>query len=64
MLRGRSTPLVFVRDITAAKTIGEGSFPVYSRDKSDPVSDGVVLTRERKIILCEGNYLLAFDDDD
>ena len=52
------------RDLQAAKQHGKGSFPIYSRDISDPIPDGVKLTNEHKIIYCEGNYLLAFEDDD
>lgn len=51
-----------IRDLTSAKKSGEGNFPVYSREISDPVPNGAVVTHEHKIIFCEGNYLLALDD--
>jgi pantothenate kinase len=55
-------PRSLIRDLTRAKKNGEGTFPVYSREISDPVPDGAVVTREHKIVFCEGNYLLALDD--
>ena len=36
---------------------------MYSRVESDPVQDGVRLHPETKIVLLEGNYLLAWDDE-
>jgi len=41
----------------------EFEFPTYSRDISDPVPGGVCLKPHHTICICEGNYLLAFDDD-
>ena len=55
-------PFSLIRDLTSAKKSGEGIFPVYSREISDPVPNGAIVTHEHKIIFCEGNYLLAFDD--
>ncbi|KAL7485140.1 hypothetical protein ACHAW6_010743 [Cyclotella cf. meneghiniana] len=46
-----------------ARRKGEASLPVYCRDKSDPIPDGVTLWKETKIVLLEGNYLLAWDDE-
>jgi pantothenate kinase len=57
-------PKTLIRDLTEAKSRGKGTFPIYSREISDPVPDGVELTLQHKIVLCEGNYLLAFDDED
>ena len=37
-------------------------FPTYSRQLSDPVPNGTQLLRSHRVVLCEGNYLLAFDD--
>ena len=34
------------------------AWPTYSRELSDPVEGGVVLSGEDAIVLCEGNYLL------
>ena len=34
------------------------AWPTYSRELSDPVDGGVVLSDEDAIVLCEGNYLL------
>eukprot|EP00978_Attheya_sp_CCMP212_P005642 scaffold12632_cov52-Attheya_sp.AAC.3 len=42
----------------------EFEFPTYSRDISDPVPGGVCLKpSHHTICICEGNYLLAFEDD-
>ena len=42
-----------------ARQDGEASLPIYSRIKSDPIDDGVQLCSETKIVILEGNYLLA-----
>jgi pantothenate kinase len=55
-------PCSLIRDLTIAKKNGEGNFPVYSREISDPVPNGAIVTHKHKIIFCEGNYLLALDD--
>ena len=34
------------------------AWPTYSRELSDPVEGGVVLSSDDAIVLCEGNYLL------
>lgn len=69
LMSRRGAPWTFdagalVRDLSAAKQHGHGSFPIYSRDISDPVPNGVVLNRSHKIVYCEGNYLLSYDNDD
>lgn len=55
-------PSGFCRDLILAKQTGKGSFPVYSRVESDPVPDGVELTEEQEIVLCEGNYVLCLEE--
>merc|ERR1712187_247256 len=55
-------PVTLLADFSRAKAKGEGSLPVYSREISDPVPDGVVLKKSHELVLCEGNYLCAFDD--
>ena len=55
-------PSKFIRDLKTAKQKGEGSFPIYSRSKHDPVADGVHITQHNKIIFVEGLYLLCTDD--
>ncbi|EEC42669.1 predicted protein [Phaeodactylum tricornutum CCAP 1055/1] len=67
LLQRRGAPWTFDHDLCAekfkqARHHGEGSFPVYSREKSDPVPDGVQLMMTHKIVFLEGNYLLAWDD--
>ena len=57
-------PSKFIRDLKKAKETGEGSFPVYSRSKHDPVSDGVHIRKHHKIVFVEGLYLLCTDDPD
>ena len=49
-----------VQQFTSARKEGEASLPVYSRVKSDPIDDGVMLHKSTKIVLLEGNYLLAW----
>ena len=48
---------------TLARKNGEASLPIYSRVKSDPVEDGVQLHKSTKIVLLEGNYLLAWKNE-
>ena len=49
-------------DLTAARASGAGCFPLYDRSIGDPVPHQISVTRDHKIIFCEGNYLLALDD--
>lgn len=57
-------PQKFIEDLRRVKENGEGSFPVYDRDKQDPVPDGVHVHKHHKIILVEGLYLLCLHDPD
>ena len=57
-------PVSFIRDLRKVKENGQGSFPVYDRDKHDPVPDGVRVEQHHKIILVEGLYLLCLHDPD
>ena len=57
-------PKKFIRDLEDAKRDGEGSFPIYSREKHDPVPNGAQLKNHHKIILVEGLYVLCHDDPD
>ena len=57
-------PERFIRDLKTIKEKGEGSFPVYSREKHDPVPGGVSVTKDNKIIFVEGLYLLCAHDPD
>ena len=49
-----------IKAFTLARKEGEASLPIYSRVKSDPIDDGVMLHKSTKIVLLEGNYLLAW----
>lgn len=67
LMSRRGAPWTFdsealIRDLQQAKQHQQGSFPIYSREISDPVPNGVFLTPSQKIIYCEGNYLLSFDN--
>lgn len=67
MLR-RGAPWTFnakecVKSFQTARRDGQASLPIYDRSISNPVQNGVMITKETKIILFEGNYLLAFDDE-
>ena len=57
-------PKSLYRDLESAREKGEGCFPLYDRSISDPVPDQISVTKEHRIIFCEGNYLIAFDDPD
>lgn len=48
----------FVQDLKAAKTTGQGRFPAFEHGTGDPVEEAIELTREIRIVLVEGNYLL------
>lgn len=68
LLARRGAPWTFdaegcIDAFTKARQIGQASLPIYSRKKSDPVPDGVQLQSNTKIVLLEGNYLLAWDDE-
>jgi pantothenate kinase len=67
LLARRGAPWTFdaegcIEAFTLARRTGFASLPVYSRAKSDPVPNGIHLCTETKIVLLEGNYLLAWDD--
>lgn len=51
-----------VSSLAQARANGRASLPVYSRQISDPVPDGVQLLETHKLVLVEGNYLLNWDD--
>ncbi len=49
----------FCAAVAAARRTGRcDAWPTYSRELSDPVEGGVVLSGDDAIVLCEGNYLL------
>jgi pantothenate kinase len=50
--------------LSKAKKTGEASLPVYSREISDPVPNGVQLTKDHKFVLVEGLYVLHKDHDE
>jgi pantothenate kinase len=49
-------------ELKAAKETGEASLPIYSREISDPVLNGVTLKKHHKIVIVEGIYVLWRDD--
>ncbi|EJK72030.1 hypothetical protein THAOC_06478 [Thalassiosira oceanica] len=68
LIARRGAPWTFdaeacVRDFTRARELGQASLPIYSRTKSDPIEDGALLSKDTKIVLLEGNYLLAWGDE-
>lgn len=68
LLARRGSPWTFnaakiVDTFTSARRSGSAVLNTYSRQLSDPVEGGVELKASHKIILCEGNYLLNFDDE-
>lgn len=48
--------------LTKARKERQGELPTYCREISDPVTGGVTLLPEHKIVLVEGLYLLMQDD--
>lgn len=67
LMRRRGDPDTFLpaklaADLKTLKDEGQGVFPTYDRSISDPVSDGVTVNQEHKIIICEGLYVLSLDD--
>lgn len=51
-----------IEAFTLARQNGYANLPIYCRTKSDPIPIGVQLHQQTKIVLLEGNYLLAYDD--
>jgi pantothenate kinase len=67
LMKRRGAPWTFdskklYQDLVEAKSRCYGSFPLYDRTISDPVPDQIKVTTGHKVIICEGNYLLAFTD--
>ena len=67
LLCRRGAPWTFdgqgiVETFRRAKRDAQLVFPTYSRSESDPVPDGTRLIASHKVVICEGNYLLALDD--
>merc|ERR1712138_168603 len=61
---GRGAPQTFDAEafcaaVADARRTGRcDAWPTYSRELSDPVDGGAVLSSDDAIVLCEGNYLL------
>jgi pantothenate kinase len=51
-------------DLTTAKQNRCGSLPIYCREISDPVPNGVALKQSHRIVLVEGLYILWKDDEE
>jgi pantothenate kinase len=67
LMKRRGAPWTFdstklYEDLRETKSRCFGSFPLYDRTISDPVPEQIHVTMECKVIVCEGNYLLAFND--
>jgi pantothenate kinase len=67
LMKRRGAPWTFDpkrlhQDLSILKATGSGSFPLYDRTISDPIPEQIHITRNHKIIVCEENYILAFDD--
>jgi pantothenate kinase len=66
-MKRRGAPWTFDLELCAeqlalAKRNRYASLPIYSRDISDPVPNGVMLQKHHKIVLVEGLYGLCKDD--
>mgnify|MGYP001178858167 CR=1 FL=1 len=67
LIARRGSPWTFdsssiIKEFTKVREDGFGSLPIYSREESDPVDDGVKLLSSHGIVLLEGNYLLCYND--
>ena len=51
------------KDLARAKVEREGSFPIYSRDISDPVENGVQLKKSHEVVIVEGLFVLWKEDE-
>jgi pantothenate kinase len=68
-MRRRGAPWTFdaakiCKDLAKAKMEREGTFPIYCRDISDPVEDGVQLKKTHQVIIVEGLYILWKEDEE
>lgn len=59
----RGAPFTFnanklVNDLNQARKCGEGSFPSFDHGIKDPVEHAIALSKQCKVVLVEGNYLL------
>lgn len=68
-MRRRGAPWTFdvekiERDLRRAKKDREGSFPMYSREISDPVEDAEHLKKTHEVVIVEGLYVLWKEDED
>ena len=74
-MRRRGAPDTFdaarmIEELTVAKELGMGTFPIYSREISDPVRKAedpsccCTLTREHRIVFVEGLYVLMHEEED
>ena len=65
LLARRGSPWTFnaAKIVSSARRSGSAVLNTYSRQLSDPVEGGVELKASHRIVLCEGNYLLNFDDE-
>lgn len=52
----------FREDLSKARVDQKFSFPVYCREKSDPIPDGCKFDVDHKIVFIEGNYVLNYND--
>lgn len=67
LMKRRGAPWTFdskalYENLFATQQNGYGSFPLYDRSISDPVPDQIQVNTCHRVIICEGNYLLAYDD--
>ena len=67
LIARRGSPWTFdsssiITEFTKVRNNGQGSLPIYSREKSDPINNGVTLLSNHGIVLLEGNYLLCYND--
>jgi len=74
-MRRRGAPDTFdaarmIEELTAAKELGMGTFPIYSREISDPVRNAddpsccCTLTHDHRIVFVEGLYVLMHEEED
>lgn len=53
----------FKKDLSFLRDKCEGSFPSFDHAKKDPIENDVIISKEIKIVVIEGLYLLMKDWD-
>ena len=52
----------FVSELVEARQRGEGVFPSFDHGAGDPIEGDIRLTKDQRVVLVEGNYVLLDDE--